>query len=61
LHGLLEFLLETLEACGVLVDGSDICLKDDVLRWCGAAHFREPLEMDRAPIGPAGFADIVSE
>ena len=61
LHVLLEFLFETLEAFGVFADGSDIFLKDDLLRRCGADHFREPPEMGRAPSGPAGVADIVSE
>jgi hypothetical protein len=58
---LLEVLFETQESFGVFVDGSDIFLKDDVWRWCGADHFREPPEMGRAPMGPAGVADIVSE
>jgi hypothetical protein len=61
LHVILAFLFETLEACGVFVDGSDIFWKDDGLRWCGADHFREPPEMGRAPMGPAGVAAIVSE
>jgi hypothetical protein len=60
-HVLVACLFETLEACGVFVDGSDIFLKDDVLRWCGADHCREPPEMGRAPMGLAGVADIVSE
>ena len=58
---LLECLFETLEAFGVFVDGSDICLKDDWWRRCGADHCREPPQMGRAPSGPAGVADIVSE
>ena len=45
----------------MFVDGSDIFLKDDLLRWCRADHFSEPPEMGRAPIGPADVADIVSE
>jgi len=60
-HVLLEFLSEMLESFGVFVDGSDIFLKDDLLRWCGADHFREPPEMGWAPRDPAGIADIVSE
>jgi hypothetical protein len=36
LHVSLEVLCETLEAIGVCVDGSDLFLNDDWLRWCGA-------------------------
>ena len=61
LHVILEFVFEPLEAFAVFGNGSDLCLKDDVLRWCGADHFREPPEMGRAPSGPAGVAEIVSE
>ncbi len=61
LHVVLECLVETLEAFGVFGHGSDIFLKDDVLCWCGADHFRQPPERGRAPSGPAGGADIVSE
>ena len=35
---LLEFLFETLEAFGVFSDGTDIFLKDDLLRRCGTDH-----------------------
>jgi hypothetical protein len=59
-HVILECLVETLEAFGVFVDGAAICLPDDVLRG-GADHCREPPEMGRAPMGPAGGAAIVSE
>ena len=61
LHVLVECLVETLKSFGVVVDGSDLCLKDDVWRWCGADHCSAPPEMGRAPMGPAGVADIVSE
>jgi hypothetical protein len=42
-------------------DGSDICLTDDVLRRGRADHCREPPERGRAPMGPTGIADSVSE
>ena len=60
-HLLVECLFETLEAFGVFVDRADIFLKDDLLRWGGTDHFSEPPEVGRAPIGPAGIADIVSQ
>ena len=34
---------------------------DDVLRWGGTAHLREPSQVSRAPIGPAHVPAIVSE
>ena len=57
----LEFLFETLESFGMLMNGMDIFLKDDLLSRCGADDFREPPEVGRAPVGPARVADIVSE
>src|SRR5215813_13260284 len=57
----LEFLVETLEACGVFGYRTDIFLEHDVLRWGRTSDLREPPEMGRAPSGPAGVADIVSE
>ena len=40
---------------------TDICLEHDVLRRGRADDLREPPEMGRAPIGPAGVADILAE
>ena len=57
----MQFLFETLETVVVFADGSDICLKDDVLRRGGTDHLREPSQVGRAPIGPSCVADIVSE
>ena len=48
LHVILQCLIEMLESFGMLIDGTDICLKDDLLGWCRADHFREPPEMSRA-------------
>jgi hypothetical protein len=31
---LLEFLFETVKTLGVFVDGTAVCLKDDLLSWC---------------------------
>jgi Uncharacterized protein conserved in bacteria (DUF2332) len=57
----LQFLLQTLAAVAVFADGSDLFLKDDVLRWDGTDDFREPAQAGWVPIGPAAVADIVSE
>src|SRR5687767_13734973 len=45
LYLILEFLLKMLEAFGVLVDGSDVFLEDDLLHWCGTDDLREPLQV----------------
>ena len=58
---LAEFLVQTPEALGVLRDGPDIFLKDDLLRRGGADDFREPPEVGRTPVGPARIADILAE
>jgi hypothetical protein len=58
---LLAFLLKTLEAFGGLVDGSDVFLEDDLLRWGGTDDLRAPSQVGRAPGGPAGIATIVSQ
>ena len=63
-HGvtlLAEFLVQTPEALGVLRDGTDVFLQDDVLCRGGTDDFREPPEGGRAPIGPARLADILAE
>ena len=59
-HVILQCLIEPLESFGMLIDGTDLFLKNDVLCWCRADHFREPPEMSRAPVGPAGGAAIVA-
>ena len=58
---LAEFLVQTPEALGVLRDGTDVFLKDDLLGRGGTDDFREPPEVGRAPIGPARIADILAE
>jgi hypothetical protein len=58
-HVILPFLCQTLEAFGVFGNGSDICLKDDLLRRCLTNAFREAPEMGRAPMGPARVADVM--
>src|SRR5262245_12188782 len=58
---LVEFLLKPLEAFGMLLNRSDVFLKNNLLRGRGTDHFREPPQVGRAPIGPAGVADIVAE
>jgi hypothetical protein len=60
-HVRLELLVETLEACSVFGDRTDLCLEDDGLRRRRADDLGEPPEMGRAPMGPAGGADIVAE
>jgi len=58
---ILPCLFETLEAFGLLMNGTDLCLKDDWLRRGGTDHLREPAEVGRAPIGPAPIPDILSQ
>lgn len=58
---ILELLLEALEPFSRLIDGTDVCLQDNVLRRCGADNFREPSEVGRAPIGPAYRTDILPQ
>jgi hypothetical protein len=57
----LECLFETLESVGMLLNGMDIFLKDDLLSLCGADDFRKPPEVGRAPICPAHVTDILSQ
>jgi hypothetical protein len=45
----------------MLLNRSDVFLKNHVLRGRGTDHFREPPQVGRAPIGPAGVADIGAE
>jgi hypothetical protein len=58
---LAAFLFETLEAVVLFADGSDIVLKDDLLRRGGTDDCRTPSQVGWAPIGPTGVAAIVSE
>jgi|RhiMetdeSRZDD1v2_1073273.scaffolds.fasta_scaffold40701_6 hypothetical protein len=60
-HVRVAFLVETLEAFGMLRNRTDICVQDDWRRRCGTHHFREPPPVGRAPIGPAHVTDIGSE
>ena len=57
----LACLFETLESCGMLLNGMDIFLKDDGLSRCGADDFRKPPEVGRAPMCPAHVTDILSQ
>ena len=57
----LEFLFETLEAFGMLLNGMDLFLKDNLLSRCGADDFREPPEVGWAPISPSHVTDILSQ
>lgn len=57
---LVEFLVETLEACAVFVHGSDIFLDNDLWRRRGTDDLREPPEVGRAPMRPAHVPAVVS-
>jgi hypothetical protein len=57
----LACLCETLESFGMLLNGTDIFLQDDVLSRCGADDFRQPPEGGRAPMGPAHVTDSLSQ
>jgi hypothetical protein len=59
MHLVTEFMLKTLEAFGVLVDGSHVFLEDDSLCGGGTDNLRQPSEVSRAPSGTARVADIV--
>src|SRR4029453_1902118 len=56
-----QFLLQALEAFGVLMDRADILLEDNLLSRGGTDHFGEPPQMGRPPGGTARIADIVPE
>jgi hypothetical protein len=60
-HVIVAVLVETLEAFGLCVNRTAICVQNDGLRRGGADHVRAPPAMGRAPGGPAGVAAIVSE
>jgi hypothetical protein len=57
----LACLCEPLQTFHVLVDGADIFLEDDVLRWGRADHCREPPEVGRVPGSLAGRAAVVPQ
>jgi hypothetical protein len=57
---LVAFLVETLEAFGMLVDGADVFLEGHLLRGGGTADFGEPPQRGGVPGGPARVADIMS-
>src|SRR5262244_4615536 len=61
MHVLLELLVETLEAVSVFGYRTDIFLEHDLLCRRRADDLGKPPEMGRAPIGPAGVADIMAE
>jgi hypothetical protein len=61
LHVLVEFVLEPVEAFGMLLHCSAVFLQNNLLRGRGTDHCREPPQVGRAPIGPAGVADIVAQ
>ena len=44
----------------MLLNRSDIFLKNDLLRGRGTDHFREPPQVGRVPSGPAGGAESVA-
>lgn len=54
---LLELLVEPLEAFGMLLNRTDVFLKDDLLSRGGTDDLREPPQVGRAPIRLAG-ADV---
>jgi hypothetical protein len=56
-----ECLCETLESFGLLMNRTDIFLKDDVWRRCGTDDLREPPQVGRVPMGPAHRADVLPE
>jgi hypothetical protein len=61
LDRVVKCLFKTREACGGLVDRSDLCLQDDWLCRGGADPLAEPSQVRRAPRGLARIADIVAE
>jgi hypothetical protein len=61
LHLVVKFLLEPLEALGLLDNSPDVLLKDDLLRRGGTDHRGEPTQVGGAPGGPARIADIVPQ
>jgi hypothetical protein len=58
---LVQGLCKTLEACGVFLHGSAVCLQDDGLPWWRADHCREPAQGGRVSMGPAHVTDGLPE
>lgn len=54
--GVVAFLFQTLEPCGLFVDGPDLCLTDELLRRGGTHHLREPPQVGWPPVRLAGGA-----
>jgi hypothetical protein len=47
-HLLVQFVFQTLQACGLFGDRVDIFLKDNLLRWSGTDHLTEPAQVSGA-------------
>jgi hypothetical protein len=60
-HGLLACRVETLEACGLLMPRTDLCVQDEWRRRGGTAHRRAPAAVGRAPLGPAHGTALLSQ
>ena len=58
---LVQLSLQTLEPFSLCIERANGFLEDKLWRRGGTDHFREPPQMGRAPGGPAGVADVVSE
>ena len=56
-----EIGLEPLEAIDLFIDGSDGFLKHDLLRGCGAHHFREIATVGGRPIGSTHVVQAKAE
>jgi hypothetical protein len=57
----MQFLLQTLQACGVLGDRPDVCVENDRLRGRGPDHCGAPPPMGWTPGGPARVPDILPQ
>jgi hypothetical protein len=58
---LMEFLFQTLAACGVLGDRPHVLVADDLRRWSRTDDFRAPSEMRGAPMGLARLANVLAQ
>jgi hypothetical protein len=56
-----KFLLQALQAFGMLMDRADVFLEDELWHGGGTDHFGEPPQMGWAPGSPACLANSVSE
>jgi hypothetical protein len=57
-----EFLRKTLEAFGVLGDGSDVFLDDELLRWGETGDLNEPSQVGRPKVArPVGGYRVAAE